>query len=77
MWSVLAQITVNILQFLSIEGQRQITEMCWHKSQLTYYNFFLQEDKDKNVVRVGTYYVSSELKLRCSIPAICIIVDCN
>ena len=40
MWSVLAQITVNILQFLSIEGQRQITEMCWHKSQLTYYNFF-------------------------------------
>ena len=28
MWSVLAQITVNILQFLSIEGQRQITKMC-------------------------------------------------
>ena len=77
MWSVLAQITVNILQSLSIKGQRQITKMCWHKSQLTYYNFFLQEDKDKNVVRVGTYCVSSELKLRCSIPAICIIVDCN
>ena len=77
MWSVLVQITVNILQSLSIKGQRQITKMCWHKSQLTYYNFFLQEDKDKNVVRVGTYCVSSELKLRCSIPAICIIADCN
>jgi len=28
MFSVVAQTTINILQFLSIEGQRQITEMC-------------------------------------------------
>ena len=33
MFSVLAQTTINKLQFLSIEGQRKITEMCWHRSQ--------------------------------------------
>ena len=51
MFSVLAQTTINILQFLSIEGQRQITEMCWHKSQIT---IFFYGKKDKNIVRVGT-----------------------
>jgi len=35
MFSVLAQTTINILQFLSIEGQRQIIKMCWHRSQKT------------------------------------------
>ena len=47
------------ITIFSIERQGQKCGLCWHKSQLTYYNFFLQEDKDKNVVRVGTYCVSS------------------
>ena len=35
MFSVVAQTTINILQFLSKGGQRQITKMCctYHKKQ--------------------------------------------